>query len=211
MSRNLKGLYTVDGKSASGKSTAANGLSKRLKIPYLSSGRLYRIAAKKLIENKPKNKIALLNKYFSNLNYNKIKKINLYTQINSNFSAIIARQKKIRLTIKKFQTAWVSNHKNCCIIEGRDSHQIFKNAKIKFFIKCNLNIAAKRRFLQLKKKKNTITLKQIKKELQIRNYSDTTRKHNPLILTPDHVVIRSDINSRKQMIDLMIKEIKKKL
>ena len=58
---NLKGLYTIDGKSGSGKSTAANGLAKRLKIPYLSSGRLYRIAAKKLIENKPRNIIAFLN------------------------------------------------------------------------------------------------------------------------------------------------------
>ena len=70
MSQNLKSLYTVDGKSGSGKSTAASGLSKRLKIPYLSSGRLYRIAAKKLIENKPKNKIYIsLSSYWGILAY----------------------------------------------------------------------------------------------------------------------------------------------
>lgn len=206
---NLKGLYTIDGKSGSGKSTAANGLAKRLKIPYLSSGRLYRIAAKKLIENKPRNIIAFLNKYFSNLNYNKLKKINLHTQEISNFSAIIARQKKIRLTIRKYQTTWASNHKNHCIIEGRDSHQIFKNARIKFYIKCNFNIAVRRRYLQLRKKNSEITLQQVKTQQKTRDYSDTTRKHNRLILAPDHVVIRSDINSRKRIIDLMIEKIKK--
>ena len=60
MLKNLKNCYTVDGKSGSGKSTAAKGLARRLKIPYLSSGLLYRFAAKKLIENKPKNKISFL-------------------------------------------------------------------------------------------------------------------------------------------------------
>ena len=43
-------ILTVDGKSSSGKSTAAKLLSKKFAIPHLSSGLLYRWAAKKIIE-----------------------------------------------------------------------------------------------------------------------------------------------------------------
>ena len=53
-------IITVDGKGGSGKSTAAKLLSKRLGIPHLSSGRLYRWSAKKLLEDKPKDKILYL-------------------------------------------------------------------------------------------------------------------------------------------------------
>ena len=45
-------LLTVDGKSSSGKSTAAKLLSKKFSIPHLSSGLLYRWAAKKILNKK---------------------------------------------------------------------------------------------------------------------------------------------------------------
>ena len=207
MLKNLKNCYTVDGKSGSGKSTAAKGLARRLKIPYLSSGLLYRFAAKKLIENKPKNKISFLIKCFSNLNYNKLKKLNLHTSEISAFSATIAKQKKIRLIIKRFQKKFVQKHRNHCVIEGRDSHLIFPKAAVKFFIKCNPYLAALRRFAELKKKKVKISLQQVKKDLRKRDYSDTTRRHSPLTLTTEHLVIRSDRLTKIQMIDKMIKEI----
>ena len=57
-------ILTVDGKSSSGKSTAAKLLSKKFAIPHLSSGLLYRWAAKKIIENKPRNKIRYLKRCF---------------------------------------------------------------------------------------------------------------------------------------------------
>ena len=209
MLKNLRDCYTVDGKSGSGKSTAAKGLARRLKIPYLSSGRLYRFATKKLIENKPKNKILFLKKFFSNLSYNKLNKLNLHTPEISAFSAVIAKQKKIRLIIKKFQKKFVQKHRNCCVIEGRDSHLIFPKAAAKFFIKCDLDTSASRRFTELKKKKIKISLQQVKKDLRKRDYSDTTRKHSPLTLAPEHLVIRSDKLTKKQIIDKMIKEIKR--
>ena len=51
-------ILTVDGKSSSGKSTAAKLLSKKFKIPHLSSGLLYRWAAKIILDIKPKNKVS---------------------------------------------------------------------------------------------------------------------------------------------------------
>ena len=54
-------------------------------------------------------------------------------------------------------------------------------------------------------------MKYVKKDLKKRDYSDTTRKHSPLILTKDHVVIRSDILNKSEMIKKMSELVGKKL
>jgi len=204
-------ILTVDGKSSSGKSTAAKLLSKEFRIPHLSSGLLYRWAAKKLLENKPKDKISYLRKHLPKLNYNSLKKINLHTPEISKYSAVIARHLAVRKVVKKKQKSWVQSNKSHCVVEGRDSHLIFPNAFTKFYLKANLNTAALRRFKELKKKQKKITLKEVKKDLKKRDYSDTTRKHSPLTLAKDHVVIRSDIYNKSQMIKKMSKIIERKI
>ena len=205
-------IITVDGKSSSGKSTAAKLLSKKLQIPMLSSGALYRWAAKKILENKPKDKISYLKKIFPKLNHSNLKKINLHTPEISKHSATIARILAIRKIIKKNQKSWVKKNKDRCIVEGRDSHLIFPKALIKFYLKTNLSIAAIRRFKELKKRKGKITFKEVRKDLKRRDYSDTTRRFGRLKISKDHVVIRTDVlNTRKKMVDKMSKEIEKKL
>ena len=44
-----------------------------------------------------------------------------------------------------------------------------------------------------------------------RDYSDTTREHSPLTLAKDHVVIRSDIYNKSQMIKKMSKIVERKI
>ena len=204
-------ILTVDGPSSSGKSTAAKILSRKLKIPHLSSGLIYRWAAKKIIFNKPSNKISFLNKSLKKLNCNSLKKMNLHTPDISENSAIIARNLKVRKAIKKKQKSWVKKNNQRCVVEGRDSHLIFPNALIKFYLKSNLKTASLRRFKELKKKRKEISLKQVRMDLKSRDYSDTTRKHSPLILAKDHVVIRSDILNKSEMIKKMSELVGKKL
>tara|TARA_B100000427_G_scaffold269154_1_gene235404 strand:- start:2145 stop:2834 length:690 start_codon:yes stop_codon:yes gene_type:complete len=198
-------ILTVDGKSSSGKSTAAKLLSRKFQIPHLSSGLLYRWGAKKIIDKKPKNKVSYLRKCFKRFDYKKIKKINLHKPDISKYSAIIAKTLAVRKIIKKTQKTWVKQNKKYCVIEGRDSHLIFPNALVKFYLKANLNTAALRRFRELKKKNRKITFKEVKNDLKRRDYSDTTRKHSPLILAKDHVVIRSDILNKSEMVKKMSK------
>ena len=79
-----------------------------------------------ILKNKPKNKIKFLKKNLKNLNYKKLKKLNLHTPKISEHSAKIAKKKKIRKILKKFQINFSKKNKNCCI-EGRDiSTKIFQ-------------------------------------------------------------------------------------
>ena len=117
----------------------------------------------------------------------------------------------VRKEMKKTQKSWVQRNKNRCIVEGRDSHVIFPNAFVKFYLKTNLNTAALRRFKELRKKKRKITLKTVKTDLKQRDYADTNRRFGRLKLAKDHVLVRTNILNRKEMVAKMAKEIDKKL
>ena len=154
MKKKFKTLQiSCDGGAATGKSTGAEMISEKYSLKFLSSGLLYRYASYLILKHKPRNHSKFLKKKFKTLNYKNLKKINLHTPKVSEFSAIIAKKNSIRKILKKFQTNFSEKNRNCCI-EGRDiSTKILPFSDVKFFFKCNLKIAALRRFKQLRKKK----------------------------------------------------------
>ena len=201
--KNKKIQISCDGGAATGKSTGAQMIAKKYKLSFLSSGLLYRYASYLLIKYKPKNKIKFLKKKFKKLNYKKLKKINLHTIEISKHSAIIAKIYKIRQILKDFQTAFAKKNKYCCI-EGRDiSTKILPNSDVKFFFKCNLNIASLRRYKELKKKNNKTKLKDVKKALRIRNNHDIKRKNSPLLKHRDAIEIDTGkLNKQAMMVKM---------
>ena len=191
---------SCDGGAATGKSTGAKMIAKKYKLKFLSSGLLYRYASFILIKYKPKDKINFLEKKFRNLNHIKLNKINLHTQEISKESAIIAKINKIRKILKKFQINFSKRNKKCCI-EGRDiSTKILPDSDIKFFFKCNLDIASLRRYRELKKKNNKIKLIDVKKAIRIRNNHDLKRKNSPLLKHRDAIEIDTGKLNKQAML-----------
>ena len=190
---------SCDGGAATGKSTGAKMISRKYNLKFLSSGLLYRYASYLIINKKPKNRIKFLTKEFKNLNYKSLNKINLHTQTISSHSASIAKINSLRNILKKFQKNFAKKNKNCCI-EGRDiSTKILPKSDIKFFFKCNLEIAASRRFRELKKTNPNLKLQDVKKALRIRNISDTKRKNSPLLKHRDSIEIDTGKNINNQV------------
>ena len=200
---------SCDGGAATGKSTGAKMIAKKYSLKFLSSGLLYRYASFLILKYKPSDKINFVKKKFRNLSYKKLEKINLHTPEISENSAIIAKINKIRIILKKYQTNFAKKHKNCCI-EGRDiSTKILPNSDIKFFFICSLNIAALRRYKELKKINPKIKLKDVKKALRIRNNSDTKRKNSPLLRHRDSVSIDTGKLNKQAMLVKMSKHLEK--
>jgi cytidylate kinase len=186
-----KFIIDITGSSGSGKTTAAKLVAKKYKFSIIFSGILFRYAAKILLEQKPKNQITFLKKKFLKLNYKKIQKMNLHTPRVSTYTSVIAKKLEIRKIIKLFQKNYVKKHKKV-VIEGRDGHKIFPNADVKFYVVClPLNIAAKRRWKQIKKKNKKISLKEVFKDLKKRDFMDRNRKHSKLERHPDSVYINT--------------------
>ena len=212
---NIKKIrLAFDGFSASGKSLGAKLIAKKYKLRLLNSGLLYRYAAFLILKNNPKKKIPFLKKKFKKLNYKYLTSLNLHSNEISNYSAIIAKQKNVRLILKKYQKQFAKKYKKIAI-EGRDiSTKILnKNPRydVAFFFKCNLNTAAYRRWKDLKSLNSHINFDDVKKSLKKRNELDVKRRFSPLIQSKDSIIIRTDILNKKQMVVKMSNEIEKKL
>ena len=196
-------IIACDGESASGKSTAAKLISKKYRLLLLNSGLLYRYSSKLVIKNKPKNLVPFLIKKFKKISYQKISKQNLHSEKISNHVATLAKNRKVRNIINSFQKKIIKKNKKICV-EGRDiaSKILSKNPKydLAFYFRCNLNVAAYRRCVDINKK---IPLKDVKKSLRRRTTMDKKRKHSPLIKVKNAILIRSDKLSKKQVLSKM--------
>ena len=200
---------SCDGGAATGKSTGAKMVARKYNLKFLSSGLLYRYASFVLLKKKPRNEITFLRKKFKNLNYSKLKNISLHSQKISEHSALIAKRNNVRLILKNYQKKFSKKYKNCCI-EGRDiSTKILPGSDVKFFFKCNLEIAAKRRFKELKKTYKNIKFKDVKKALRIRNISDISRKNSPLLKHRDSIEIDTSKLNKQAMLIKMSKHVER--
>ena len=198
-----------DGGAATGKSTGAKMLAKKYNLKFLSSGLLYRYAAFLIVKNNPKNKINFLKLKFKKLNYKKLNKLNLHTAKISEHTTKIAKIGSIRKILKKYQVDFSKNNRNCCI-EGRDiSTKIIPKSDLKFYFICNLKIAAKRRYEELRKKDPRVKYLEVKKALRIRNISDMKRKNSPLLKHRDSIEIDTSKLNKLEMVNKLSKHVER--
>ena len=202
-------IIACDGESASGKSTAAKLVSKKYKLLLINSGLIYRYCSKLIIDEKPKNIIPFLKKKFKSISYKDISKQKLHSEEISNHVAIIAKNKKVREIVNQLQMQIIKKNNRICV-EGRDiaSKILAKNPKydLAFYFKCSLEVAAYRRWLDLKK---SVPLNEVKKSLKVRTFLDRRRKNSPLIKVKDAILIRSDKLNKKDVLTKMSKSIDK--
>ena len=211
LKKNIKLLIASDGGAASGKTTASKLLSRKYNLNLLSSGLLYRYISWKLLSKKNLlNDHLYIKKIVKKITLEKLKNKKLFDQDVTINAYKIAKSKKIRMLLKKFQKDFAK--KNLVCIEGRDIGSIIcPNADIKLFFKCDLKVRAKRRWKEYKKNNSKITLREVKKALKTRDYSDINRKHSPLRVSKDSIVIDTSKLSKKQMLDKISKIVEKKL
>lgn len=190
----------IDGPAASGKSTMAKIISKRLNLEYIDTGAMYRaLTLKVLKENISFSAISSIIQLSNNtiidfqdnhiyLDGKKVDEEIRRNTINQKVSEIAKIGQVRKHMVKKQQD--IAMRKNV-IMDGRDIGSIvLPNAEYKFFIWASLEERAKRRYLELKEKgENNINLNQIKEEIRVRDKIDSTREVGPLIKSPDAYTI----------------------
>lgn len=211
LNKKIKLLIACDGGAASGKTTAAKLLSKKYNLNFLSSGLLYRYLSYKLLTQK---KFSVKNNYIKKIAKNiTLKKLNnkkLFSQNVTHYSSIIAKSKKIRTLLKKYQMQFSKKRLVC--IEGRDIGSVIcPKADIKFFFKCNIKVRAKRRWAEYKKTNSKITLREVEKALKIRDSSDINRKHSPLRAAKDSIEVDTSKLTKLQTLGKISKLVEEKL
>jgi len=86
------------------------------------------------------------------------------------------------------------------IIEGRDiASKIMPKADLKIFFSCSLQEKAKRRLKEFRKLNTNISLKEVKKALKQRDFSDRNRKESPLLFVKGAVLVDTTNLNLQQM------------
>ena len=124
---------------------------------------------------------------------------------------MIAKILKVRIVLKKYQKRYIRKNKRC-VLEGRDaSTKILPSSDVKFFFICNLDVAARRRYKELKKIAKKIKFQDVKLALYQRNKMDKNRKNSPLQKHRDAVVVDTGKLNKQAMLSKMSKHVEKVL
>ena len=198
-----KNIITVaiDSPAAAGAGTQSKYIAEEYNLLYLDTGKIYRLIGLLRIKNIKNFNYKLVKNKINNL---KIKDLN-HKELLSNkvavSASIIAKDIKIRKIVKRFQLECAYNPPkefSGSVLDGRDiTSVIMKDAMFKFYITANLEVRAKRRFVELRKLKKRISYKEVLKSLKNRDYLDKKRKFNPLKKTKDSILINTSKLSKK--------------
>ena len=198
-----KNIITVaiDSPAAAGAGTQAKLISKHYNLFYLDTGKIYRYIGNLKLKFGTKFSYNLVEHRINTLNLKKLKNKSLLSNEVALLASKIAKKKKIRSIVHKFQQRCAYNppkkYKGS-VLDGRDITTVqVKDAMFKFFITANIQTRAKRRFNEYKELNKKITYHEVLKSLRKRDKSDKERKYGPLKKTKDSILINTTKLSKK--------------
>lgn len=214
-------IVAIDGPAASGKSTTAKLLAKKLGYIYLDTGAMYRACAyaAKLkgigIDDIPAiedmmNSISISIEQADNgnviiLDGKDISEAIRTPEISSAASAISAIP-EVRHKMVHLQR--IIGSKGGIVLDGRDiGTVVFPEAEAKFFLVADVQERAKRRYLELQAKGITTPMEQVVSELEARDKADSSRAMAPLKPAADAFVLDTSLLSIEDQVQELYKVI----
>ncbi|MCI5053588.1 MAG: 3-phosphoshikimate 1-carboxyvinyltransferase [Pelagibacteraceae bacterium] len=221
--KDKKILVAADGPVACGKTSILKKLVKKFgskRAAFLDSGLLYRhLTLVHLQSKKKKINANYLVKHLKKVSIAKLQNPRLHSIAVSNKVSEIAKIKIIRQQLLPVQRDLIFNcPQQIVLVGGRDiASTVIPNnfSDIKLYINCDVKVRAKRRYLELKNKKNekNVNYNEILKALKARDLADSTRAISPLKKTKDSILIDNSFNDISRPINkislLIEREIKK--
>jgi len=192
----MKLNIAIDGPSASGKSTIAKVLAKKLSYTHLDTGAMYRACAYKALKhdidtNSENDLVKMVDS--SHFTFDKIGHIHIdgkdvSSKIRSKeidlLTSKIAQYPKLRQSLVLIQQS-IAKEKGF-ILDGRDiGTVVLPDADIKIFQTASIESRAKRRLDEYRNKGLEIDYQTIYSEIEQRDFQDQNRLHSPLIKTDD--------------------------
>ena len=212
-------IIAIDGFSSTGKSTLAKQLARKLKYVYVDSGAMYRAITlfamqqnfidvahfdvdelKKSLEKIKIHFVYNELKGFAEVYLNDIKVEDEIrsldvSQLVSQVSTIIEVREKL------VQQQQEMGKDKGIVMDGRDiGTVVFPNADIKFFMTASADKRALRRYKELiDRGDKNVTYERVLKNVESRDYIDSTREHSPLKKAKDAIEIdNSDMGLEEQ-------------
>ena len=208
----------IDGPSASGKSSIAKGLAKRLNFIHIDTGAMYRSIAlaclksgvsleseKYCLEVAKESKLTFDSKGKIYLNGVDVSNEIRHDKI-SQAASIVSQHSKVReLLVKKQQEMALDKG---FIMDGRDiTSVVLPNAELKIYQSADVGVRARRRYEEFIEKGEDVEYDDILDDLKERDYRDMNRASSPLIKVDDAFEIDTSYLSIEEVIDLILNQI----
>ncbi len=117
--------------------------------------------------------------------------------------SIVAALPFVRTEMVRQQQAMGQN--GGIVMDGRDiGTTVFPNAEMKIFVTATPEVRAQRRYLELKGKGENITLEEVLRNLEERDYIDSHREVSPLRQAPDAVVLDNTNLTREEQAAMLL-------
>ena len=216
-------IIAIDGPAGSGKSTVAGLVAGRLSFTYIDTGAMYRALTLKALregvdlgdenalvglaqrteldianDEKGELKVLLDNEDVAHL----IRTPELTAKV-----SYLAKVKGVRKEMVKLQRKIGKRGK--CVFEGRDiTTVVFPETKHKFYLDASLKERAKRRHKELIEGQKGPALKDIEKDIEIRDHKDKTRSAGPLRKADNAIYIDTTDMSIEEVVNKVCSSIK---
>jgi CMP/dCMP kinase len=204
-------IITIDGPSASGKSTTARAVANALGWQYLDTGAMYRAMGLAMLDAgiDPADKVkvcAAIADHTVDIGSGDrptflLDGVDVSKQIRSSEAAQaaskVATLSCVRQKLVETQRRIASQQP--CVLEGRDTGTIvFPDAGLKIFLDAPARQRAKRRLMDLGD--DSISLTDMMREVEVRDERDRNRAHSPLITPEDAVIVNTGSLSFDQQV-----------
>ncbi|MAT07500.1 MAG: cytidylate kinase [Chloroflexi bacterium] len=214
---------TIDGPVASGKTAVGRALARRIPARFLDTGMMYRAVTWASLQQKIDiNNNADLAKLTKSLSIEvvledgeQVLKVDgtditdelRDSDIESNVSKI-SQVGAVRHELVDQQRAIAST--GDIVMVGRDiGTVVIPDADLKIYLDASIQIRAKRRHDEMRRKRQRIDLEKLVEEIKTRDNMDSNREDSPLVSAEDAVIINTDRLRIDQVVNLILESIQK--
>lgn len=211
-------IIAIDGPAGSGKSTVARRVAKKLGLPYIDTGAMYRATTLKAMRQRIDLKdIAPL--------VRTAKSVSIHFQENRSKQHVFLDSEDVTRAIRQpeltknvFHVAKIPEirrqmvkkqrllgRKHGAVMEGRDiGTMVFPHADYKFFLDADPKVRAERRYRELKASGRDVVLSSVLQDLKRRDKSDIERKEGPLRQAKDATFVDTTPLTINQVVDKIL-------
>lgn len=220
-------IITIDGWSSCGKSTLAKQLAKSLGYVYIDSGAMYRAITLYFLRNHidwtdvSEVDIALKNIHL-HFEYNATSEQSEMVLNDENVEYVI---RDLVVAEKVSDVAAIAAVRKCAVdqqqkmgskkgivMDGRDiGTTVFPDAELKIFMTADIATRVDRRFREMYEKNPNVSIEEVKKNLEMRDYIDSNREVSPLRMATDAILLDNTHISMEEQLDFALKLVAKTL
>lgn len=220
----------IDGFSSCGKSTLAKALAKELDYIFIDTGAMYRSVALFCL----RNNLVINNEIIISDIVKALPKIDIHfarnpitekleVQLNHEFVEPYIRSLEVSnlvskvAAIKEVRTKLVQEQqkmglKGGVVMDGRDiGSVVFPNAELKLFVTAAPEIRINRRYLELSQNEPDISKEEIRKNLEERDYLDSTREESPLVQAKDAILLDNSNYTQEEQLKVALNFVRERI